>query len=312
VRGRTYLVFLGIALAVVVLLNLPVPAASRLKAGVRDGLTPFQDFFGAIGKAVRAPGPFLRGSGSSAREKELLLEKIANLQLQLRLQASIAADNAELRRQLGFQVRHRYRLVLCEVVARGDASGWWETIRLSRGTEDGIGPNMAVMTSDGLVGRTTTVSLHTTEVLLISDPGCKIACKVEGVGSFGIVRGTGVTSDERRDLAMLHSMPASRMDYIHRDADIPDGTPVVTSEVSGVCPEGLPVGRIVRSSLDSSRLFRRADVIPSADLGRLQYVFVVVGAAASGARPEDGPALVPMASGGDAAGPAPADAEVAR
>ena len=305
-RGRTYLVYIGLTLAVVVLLNLPVPASVRLKAGVREGLTPFQNVFARIGNAFRAPVSFLRGSGSFAREKAQLLEQIANMQLQLRMQKSVAEDNAELRRQLGFQLRHRYRLVLCEVLARGDTSGWWETIRLNRGTTDGIGPNMAVTTSEGLVGRTTSVSRHTADVLLITDPNCKIACKVEGIGCFGIVRGNGVAADANRELAMLYSMPASRMDYIHRDADIPEGTLVVTSEISGVYPEGLPVGRIVHSSLDASRLFRRADVIPSADVGRLRYVFVVMGSRASDAPPSDAPQEAEAAVESDAAAAVPA------
>ena len=302
-RGRIYLVYIGLALAVVVLLNLPVPASVRLKSGVRDALTPFQNVFTLVVHSIRDSGSFLRGSINFTREKEQLLEEIANLRLQLRMQKNIAEDNVELRSQLGFQLHHRYRLVLCEVVARGDASGWWETMRLNRGSADGIGPNMAVMTSDGLVGKTTTVSHRTADVLLITDPNCKIACKVEGVGSFGIVRGTGAALDANRELAMLYSVPASRMDYIHRDADIPDDTPVVTSELSGVYPEGLPVGRIVRSSLDTSRLFRRADVIPSADLGRLRYVFVVLPGGV--AVPED-PDMKPA---DDPADPAPAAVE---
>lgn len=298
-RGRTYLVYIGLTLAVVVLLNLPVPASIRLKSVVRDALTPFQNGYTLVVRSVRDSGSFLRGSINFTREKERLLEEIANLQLQLRMQKNIAEDNAELRRQIGFQLQHRYRLVLCEVVARGDASGWWETVRLNRGSADGIGPNMAVMTSDGLVGKTTTVSRRTADVLLITDPNCKIACKVEGIGSFGIVRGTGVGLDANRELAMLYSVPASRMDYIHRDADIPDGTPVVTSELSGVYPQGLPVGRIARSSLDASRLFRRADVIPSADLGRLRYVFVVLpGRDAEQKDPDAAPDAMPAAEEG--------------
>lgn len=280
-RGRSYLIYGLLALAVIVLLNLPLPASLRLRSGVRDGIAPFQSVLSVLVSSVRDSRSRLKDSVNFAREKERLLEEIENLKLKLRLQGGIEKDNAELRSLLGFRQNYRYRLVLAEVVSRGDASGWWETARLNRGSSSGIGPQMAVITPEGLVGRTTSVSRQTADVLLITDPNCKIACKVGSAGSFGIVRGNGVSATGARDLAMLYTAPACRMDYIHRDAEIAPGTAVVTSEKSGVYPEGLTVGHVRETVLDPSRLFRRAEVTPAADLSTLRYVFVVLGEGAA-------------------------------
>jgi rod shape-determining protein MreC len=285
VRGRSYVVYGLLALTVIVLLNLPLPASIRLRSGVRDGVAPFQSVLSAMVSSVRDSRSRLKDSVNFAREKERLLEEIENLKLQIRLQRGLEKDNAELRSLLGFRQSYRYRLVLAEVVSRGDASGWWETARLNRGSSSGIGPGMAVITPEGLVGRTTAVSRQTTDILLITDPNCKIACKLGAAGSFGIVRGNGISVTGARDLAMLYTVPACRMDFIHRDADIASGTTVVTSEKSGVYPEGLTVGHVRETVLDPSRLFRHAEVIPAADLSTLRYVFVVLGEGAAGGSP---------------------------
>jgi rod shape-determining protein MreC len=51
---------------------------------------------------------------------------------------------------------------------------------------------------------------------------------------------------------------------------------IVTSGLGGVYPEGLPVGSVIKTDIDPSGLYQRADVLSSADMSRLRYVFVVL------------------------------------
>ena len=60
--------------------------------------------------------------------------------------------------------------------------------------------------------------------------------------------------------------------------EVKAGDEMVTSGLGGVLPPGLLIGYVDRISLDRSGLYQRADVVPSADLGALEYVFVVGGA----------------------------------
>jgi cell shape-determining protein MreC len=53
---------------------------------------------------------------------------------------------------------------------------------------------MAVITMDGLVGKTVAVSARTADVLLISDPACKLSARVSRAGAFGVIAGAGVGS----------------------------------------------------------------------------------------------------------------------
>jgi hypothetical protein len=53
------------------------------------------------------------------------------------------------------------RRSLFKLVPRGNypgRGGWWRTVTINRGKEDGVEPEMPVLTDEGLVGKTTTVA----------------------------------------------------------------------------------------------------------------------------------------------------------
>jgi rod shape-determining protein MreC len=162
------------------------------------------------------------------------------------------------------------------VTSRGDATGWWQKIRLNRGSSHGVAKDMAVISTSGLVGRTLSVSRFTSDVLLVTDPGSRVACKFAGTEAFGIVTGTGVAVDEQRALEMLYAVKPARMDYIPRDPSLIAGADIVTSGLGGVYPEGLLLGRVTAIVEQPHKLYRQADVVPSADMSSLRYVFVVL------------------------------------
>jgi rod shape-determining protein MreC len=210
------------------------------------------------------------------REKEALLAENAELRYENQSLRILERENNEFRRLLGFQKRQGRKLVLCEVLSRGDSSGWWQIITLSRGSDSGIRNDMAVVTADGLVGRTQTVSRQSCDVLLITDPNCKVACRLVRGGAFGIVRGKGVSIMGDPKLEMLGHVQPLQMDYVPRDTVLKAGVFVETSGLGGVYPEGLSVGRVIGISRDRSGLYQRVALQPSAALGALKYVFVVV------------------------------------
>ncbi|MBN1557553.1 MAG: rod shape-determining protein MreC [Lentisphaerae bacterium] len=275
VRGRTYLI-LAVLVAVVVLLNLPAPVARRVEAGAADNLLPFQNVLTVLGRRARAALRAVSG-GAGGREREAALRlEVASLRAALRALDGLEHENAALRRLLDFRKRSELRLAACEVMSRGGTDGWWEVVRLDRGTADGLKEGLAVMTADGLVGRTRAVSRHTADVLLITDPSSQVACRVVRVDAVGILRGGGVSAGGDPRLDMLAGARPLGMDYIRKDVQLAPGDRVVTSGLGGVFPAGLPVGRVERVALDASRLFQRAEITPAADLARLRYVFVVL------------------------------------
>jgi rod shape-determining protein MreC len=273
-RSRTIISVLVI-LGVVALLNLPPLLSRRVKAGASDNLSPFQNVAAFVLNRLRPAGK--DGAGRTLElKRETLLEEVATLREQERRFGELQRENDRLRKLLGFRREQPHRLVVGEVVSRGDTSGWWQTLRINRGANDGVKPNMAVISIDGLVGRTTAVSRHTTDVLLMTDPNSKIACKETRTGALGIVVGAGVSVGGASRVDMLLAPEPARMDFVSKDAALERGDVVVTSGLGGVYPEGLPVGRVAKTEMDKSRLYQRATIMPAARLEDLRYVFVVI------------------------------------
>lgn len=262
-------------LAVLILLNLPMAASLRLKAHVRDNLAPFQNGIALAMAALREAAAAAGEAAQVGRERRDLREQNTRLKYEIQRLQALEQENTRLRALLGFRDRYRHELVLAEVVARGDISGWWQTIRLNRGREAGIEADRAVITDGALVGRTTTVSLHTADVLLITDPGSRVACRLPRTGALGVLFGRGVSMTGDRALEMLYAVRPSRMEFVDRSADVRVGDEVATSGLGGVFPEGLLVGHVSDVDLDPTGLYQRVEVQPAADLSALRHAFVV-------------------------------------
>jgi rod shape-determining protein MreC len=275
VREKKYLIFV-ILLAVLILLNLPLSVEWRIKAFSRDNLVPFQSIASTFSIKWHAFLGFVRNPGKPAEEKRKLIEEVGMLREQVRRMSSQERENAELRKQLGLANVPKRKMILCEVVARDEISGWWQIVTLNKGLIHGVEEGKAAITVDGVIGKTIQVSRQTCDVLLITDPNCRVACKFSRTGAFGIVRGGGMPVRKTSDLEMLYSHSLSRMDYVSRDDEIWVNDEVVTSGLGGVFPEGLLVGHVKKVDIDPAGLYQRADLVPAADIGKLRYVFVVI------------------------------------
>jgi rod shape-determining protein MreC len=292
VRRGKYILYFTLLLAVVVLLNLPTPLAFRVKGALRDNLAPFLNFVSGAARRVADAGSLVAGGLKAGDEGRARADEVADLRAQVMRLKALEKDNEELRSLVGFRRRQSHRLIPCEVLARGDASGWWQSVSLNRGARDGIRPDLAVITPEGLVGRTLAVSAHTSEALLITDPNCRVACKLADRNAYGIVRGMGVKPGGQGMIEMLCAANPCRMEFIPRDEQVTPGAAVVTSGLGGIYPEGLPVGRVIEARADASRLYQRAELAPAADLAALKYVFVMAGDAPPG-EAGNGTAAVP-------------------
>ena len=259
-----------------VCLNLPAPVALRAKRLARDNLLPYQNVMSLFLARAREGFLVLLHARRVVREKEVLLTEVAGLRHEIQRLKILERENEEFRSLLGFQRRQQHKLVLCEVLTRGDPSGWWQMVALNRGSDSGIENDMAVVTAEGLVGRTQAVSKQGCDVLLITDPNCMVAGRLVRGGASGIVRGRGVSVAGDPKLEMLGHVHPLQMSYMHRDTAVSEGAFVETSGLGGVYPEGLSVGRVVEVTRDRSGLYQRAALQPSAQLDKLKYVFVVV------------------------------------
>jgi len=261
-----------VAVAVLLLiLLLPDGVTSRLKGALRSLITPVQSVVLRAGRSLKEGADTVRGFGGLAEQNLRLKGEVVRLQARARLNKNIRDDNLKLRRMLNFHQRQTYALIPAEAAARS-ISGWWQSIRLAKGTNDGIVKNRAVISPDGLVGRTSDVSAHTADVLLLSDPACQVSARVSRTGSFGLVSGQGMNRK---------GYPVARMKFIHRETPIRVGDEVVTSGLGGVYPRNILIGYIDSIQMGEGELYQVAEIIPQAVVNLTDVVFV------SADKPED-------------------------
>ncbi len=267
-RNKKLVYAAAAGLLLVVVFVLPASLSRKGKGAVRGVVAPAERGTAGLGKRLAEAASAIRGIGGAVEENRDLSHDLVCLQAELNSLREAEADNVRLRRAFKFYHQAPHSMIPCDVISR-NISGWWNSVRIGKGTDDGIADNRAVISPDGLVGKTTEVSKRSCEVLLVCDPACRLSAKVERANAFGLVRGGG---------ANLKGQPVARMDFIDKDAEIRIGDDVVTSGLSGeggVFPKGVHIGRVVKVHQDKSGLYQYAEIAPSATVSLLDYVFVV-------------------------------------
>ena len=174
----------------------------------------------------------------------------------------LAAENARLREMLAFQKQTEATHLAATVIA-ADSSSFAEGFRIDRGSYHGVGPNMAVITPNGVVGRVVEVSLLHSDVQRITDARSAVPVRVQRTRAQGVLEGLAE--------GLCH------MKYVARADDVEPGDIVITSGLGGIFPKGLVVGTVVSAQKKEFGVLQEVRVAPAVDFRRLpEEVFVVV------------------------------------
>ena len=264
-RDKTFLIWIAIAVVIVAVLNLPPFLERKVKSVAREVVAPMQQTVSVFGARLKEAASVIRGLGGMAAENREMSKELTRLRNEIRLARGLADENQRLREALNLKRNHPDELLPCEVIAR-DVSGWWRTVRVGRGNEQNIEERDTVITANGLVGKVVAASRNTADVLLVSDPTCRVSVRIDRVGCSGVLHG-------RR--ALRKGRALCRMDFINKDAEVRVGDEVATSGLGGLFPKGLLVGRVSKIYKGPSGLYQYADVVPSVDLSNLSLLFAV-------------------------------------
>jgi len=172
-----------------------------------------------------------------------------------------ALETQRLQALLAMRQASRAEFLTARVVGK-DATNWFKTILLDRGSLEGVRRNQPVLAPDGLVGRVVEVTPTSAKVQLLTDP-------VNAVG--GLIQRTRVTGIVSGNLGA-----GARVRYLPLMADVVVGDQVVTSGMGGVFPKGIPIGRITAVERRSGALFQEASLQPAVDLSRLEEVLILM------------------------------------
>jgi rod shape-determining protein MreC len=264
--SRTSIISLRLFVAILgYFLSMGAESTRKLQTGFYQLLAPFLTTGSGLDRQINSVRTGLKTLEELESDNTSLRVENRSLRATNEALRDVEHEVNRLRHALNYRQRSLFKLVPAEVMTR-DATTWWRTVTINRGKEDGVEPEMPVLTDEGLVGKTTTVSANISVVLLISDENCRVAASVEGTREQGIVTG-------ERVVGTLN--PMLDLNFLSKQADIKAGQKVYTSGVGGVFPSGLLIGTV--RSFHVRALDGQAQIAPTVDLSHLEDVFVVTG-----------------------------------
>ena len=204
---------------------------------------------------------FVRRAGQGP-ENVRLRREIAALSMVREDCFRLRAENAALREALGYTARLPGAWEAAEVLSSGGgAAATRDVIRVGKGSLSGIREGAAVAVPEGLVGRVTSVSPHTSEVLLLTDPSMRVSCRIEADGN---VAAYGILTGADADRVLLGHLSGS--------AALSPHAKVVTSGLGGVFPKDIRIGTLLLVTNGVRGVM--GEVLTSVDFATLEDVFI--------------------------------------
>ncbi|MEE8503354.1 MAG: rod shape-determining protein MreC [candidate division NC10 bacterium] len=201
------------------------------------------------------------------QENRRLHEEIEALQTRFRVLEEARGENQRLKTLLGLRESLSFTVAPAGVVGK-DATNWFHSVLIDRGSRHGIERHMAVIAPGGLVGQVVEVTPSSARVQLITDPVSSVGALLQSSRVTGLLVGA--------------QSGRIRIKYLPVRAEVRGGEVVVTSGLGGVYPKGILVGKVVAVDRRSGALFQEATVEPGIDFSRLEEVLIVTG---KGSRP---------------------------
>ena len=159
-----------------------------------------------------------------------------------------------------------YKEINAEVINR-NVGKWYNTLNINKGSKAGIKNGMAVIVSEGLIGKVINVSNFTSTVKLLTtdELSNKISIKIE--------------TEEKSLYGLLTSYNNNKNIYliegISSNTSIKKGDKVVTTGLSEIFPSGILVGTVKKVTLDKYELATAIEVTPSVDFDDIKIVTVL-------------------------------------
>lgn len=230
-----------------------------IRLWVAGAITPLERAFVATGAGLhQAWHDYVNVVGLRQENRALLAE---NERLRIE-QAQLSEDAGQARRLqvlLDFKSRYIAHTVAAQIIG---SSGTEQSrvLYIDKGYLQGLQPDMAVITPDGVVGKVRDVFRSSAQVLLINDSTSGVGALLENSRLHGVVKGT----------------PAGGvvLDHIMTDEKVDVGERVLTSGGDRIFPKGLAIGTVEQLS-PGNDLFWNIRIRPAANLERLDELLVV-------------------------------------
>lgn len=208
--------------------------------------------WGQISKARNYLALEKQNQALAGRNFELFRELQHYREMERELQAMAKLDS------LGF--RSRFRYIQAEITAMGTNSRH-NYIILDKGSDDGVKPNSAIITPNGVVGMVYSVDRHYSYGLSLLNERISVSARIGREGLVAPLEWDGVGTNS----AILKNIP------LH--LNVAEGDTVRTSGLSTVYPADIPLGVTMGSRLVDGAV-NVVDVKLFVDFASLRYVII--------------------------------------
>src|SRR5215831_4999901 len=263
IRRRSGYLFLAVMLFHVILISAQVN--SRTGVPVLESVT-----FGVFAQAQRGLATAFSGMRRAwnryvwlrgvEAENANLRRQLEAVQVQYQERRALADRARTLEELLALRDRSNLETVAAEIIA-ASVSPDFRTVTIDKGTKQRLKPDMAVIASEGVVGRIVVPSSGAAKVQLLIDRNAAAGALIERSRAQGVALGGG---DSRL-----------RLEYVSEASDVQSGDVVVTSGIDGIYPKGFTIGT-VESVEKNGPAYRRITIKPAVNFSSLENVLVVL------------------------------------
>ena len=181
----------------------------------------------------------------------------------LGINKELEQENNTFRKMLNLSILE-YELITAEVIDRD--IDWFKTITINKGSKDGIKINMAVLDTNGLIGKVVEVYSDYSLIELISSNSNSMKISVNILGDkeyFGVLD----YYNKENGYVVIND--------IKKNSEIKIGDSVYTNGLGGIYPSGIFIGKIKNIYFDNLGLNKKVDVEFNSNLDNIRYVNII-------------------------------------
>lgn len=266
--AKYVLLIMTILCAVIIGCSLKASGSGPVSAAAGAVLAPMQKGVNQLGSGLTNLREHLRTKKSLEKENEELRTQLADAQENLN-QVQLNQEELENLKSLYDMDQNYadYDKIAANVIGK-DAGNWFSVFLIDRGSNDGITVGMNVLADGGLAGIVIQVGPNYAKVRSIIDDNSNVSARNLSTSDLCVVSGSLKTMNE--------SSLIDFDDLRDKEDQAKVGDQIVTSNISDMFLEGIPIGYITDIKTDSNNLTKSGHIATIVDFEHLDDVFVIL------------------------------------